>query len=63
MINDLVDIRSVMVDKEMPEPERIIEYVRQLRNPRLFRCGSFTIKAVYPDTAATIVDCLRAAAK
>ena len=62
-MSELVDIRSVVVDKELPETERIVEYVRQLRDPRLFRCGSFTIMAVYPDIAPTLVDCLRATAK
>lgn len=31
--NDLVDIRTVTVDKSLPKEERIADFVRQIKNP------------------------------
>lgn len=33
---ELVDIRTVSVDMDLPKEERISEFVRQIRNPYLF---------------------------
>jgi len=60
--NELVDIRTISVDKELPQPERGIEYVRQIVNPYLFKCGGFIITAIYPSDAPPMNDCLRDAA-
>lgn len=58
-LNELVDIRTVTVDRDLPEQERIAEYVRQIRNPLCFKCGGFTITAIYPADAQAMNDCLR----
>jgi len=57
--NELVDIRTVSVDKDLPQDERIAEYIRQIGNPRRFMCGDFIINAIYPKTAQPMNDCLR----
>ena len=41
----LVDIRTVSVDMELPKEERISEFVRQIKNPYLFKCGGMLVKA------------------
>ena len=41
----LADIRYVHVDPNLPKDERIKEYLRQIRNPYCFKCGSFTVHA------------------
>ena len=45
--DNLVDIRSVSVNKELPREERIAEFVRQIKNPCHFRCGKFIVRATY----------------
>ena len=52
-VSDLVDIRTVTVDKSLPKEERIADFVRQIKNPYRFRCGSFA------RNGATLEDCLR----
>lgn len=55
----LKDIREVNVNKELPREERIAEFVRQIGNPYLFRCGNFTVKAVFSDDGATLEECIK----
>ncbi len=42
---ELVDIRPVSVDMELPKEERISEFVRQIKNPYLFKCGGMLVEA------------------
>ena len=57
--NDLVDIRTVTVDKCPPKEERIADFVRQIKNPYRFRCGDFVVNASFARNGATLEDCLR----
>ncbi len=59
--SELVDIQDVSVDSSLPREERIAEFVRQIRNPYLFRCGGFTIHAKYAPDGPPLEDCLRQA--
>ncbi len=55
----LVDIRTVLVDKNLPKCERIAEYVRQIKDPYHFICGKFTVTAVFDANGPTIEECLQ----
>ena len=55
----LVDIRDVTVDKNLPDEERLIEYVRQIRNPHHFKCGKYTIRARFDENGPPLADCLQ----
>jgi len=57
--DDLVDIRDVSVNKDLPKEERIAAFVKQIKNPYRFRCGDFVINACYASGGATIEDCLK----
>jgi len=57
--NDLVDIRDVKVDSNLPKLERILEYLRQIKNPYIFKCGKFVVTAKFADNGVTIEDCLQ----
>lgn len=57
--SDLVDIRSVSVDKRLSKEERIADFVRQIKNPYCFRCGDFVVNASFAGNGATLEDCLR----
>ena len=57
--NDLVDIRTVTVDKSLPKEERIADFVRQIKNPYRFRCGDFVVNASFARNGATLENCLR----
>ena len=55
----LVDINDISVNKELPKPERIKEYIRQIKNPYRFKCGNFVVTAKYSDKGLSIEDCLQ----
>ena len=55
---NLVDIRDVHVDAGLPKPERIAEYVRQIKNPYRFKCGEFVVSVKYADNGVSLEDCL-----
>ena len=57
--NNLVDIRDVRVDKNLPKQERIADYVRQIKDPYHFRCGKFTVTAHYAEDGPSLEECLR----
>ncbi len=57
--HDLVDIRDIAVDKNLPREERIAEYVRQIKDPYHFKCGDFTVCARFAQNGVTLEDCLQ----
>jgi len=57
--DDLVDIRDVSVNKDLPKEERIAAFVKQIKNPYRFRCGDFVINASFASGGTTIEDCLK----
>jgi len=56
--DELVDIRDVHVDANLPKLDRIIEYVRQIKNPYRFKCGEFVVSVKYADNGVSLEDCL-----
>lgn len=56
---ELVDIRTVSVDMEKPKEERISEFVQQIRNPYLFKCGEFVVKASFSENGQRLEDCIK----
>lgn len=55
----LVDINDISINKDLPKPERIKEYIRQIKNPYRFKCGNFVVTAKYSDKGLSIEDCLQ----
>jgi hypothetical protein len=58
-INDLVDIRNVVIDPSLPQEERMKSYLRQIRNPSLYRCGDMIIRVSHGKTGVTLKDTLK----
>ena len=57
--NGLVDIKSVSVDRSVSGGERVVEYVRQIKNPYRYICGKYTIIARFAENGPPLEDCLR----
>jgi CxxC motif-containing protein len=58
-IDSLVDIRSVKINTALPKEERIADFIRQIKNPYLFKCGDLVIQSVFPETEVTLTDRLK----
>ncbi len=54
----LVDIRNVHVDANLPKPERIAEFIRQIKDPYHFKCGEFVVSVKYAKNGVSLEDCL-----
>lgn len=54
--DSLVDIRDTVVDKSLPREERMLDFIRQIKNPYCFRHGKVVVKIGFSDTDATFED-------
>lgn len=45
----LVDINEIVINKELPKEERLLDFIRQIRNPYCFKCGEMIVKTVFMD--------------
>lgn len=56
LLDSLVDIRDVKIDRSQPVEERMKSYVEQIKNPYLFKVGNTVVRVSYANTQATIND-------
>ena len=56
LLNSVVDIRDVKIDRTQPVEERMKSYVEQIKNPYLFKVGNTVVRVSYANTQATIND-------
>ena len=55
----LVDISTVMTDKDLPKFERTVDYIRQIKDPYHYKSGKFNITAYFPENAPSMEECLQ----
>ena len=55
-LSDLVDIRDVVIDKTLPQEERIKSYVEQIKNPYCFRVGDVKVRVSYANKDQSLND-------
>jgi hypothetical protein len=55
---ELIDIRTITIDKDMSKHERIIEFIRQINDPYHFKCGKFTVTVQFTEDGPSLEDCL-----
>ena len=57
--DELVDIREVTVDKDLPKEERIAAFLHQIKHPARYRCGDFVVNAAFSRNGVTLEECLQ----
>ena len=57
-VEALADIRDVHVNKSLPKEQRISEFIRQIKNPHLFRCGQITVHVGFTAIGVSLEDCI-----
>ena len=45
--DQLVDLRSVSIDRSLPVPERMNSFVEQVKNPYLFKVDDIAVKVEF----------------
>ena len=56
LLDSLVDIRDVKIDRSMSVEDRMKSYVEQIKNPYMFKVGNTVVRVSYANTQATIKD-------
>lgn len=56
LLDSLVDIRDVKIDRSMSVEDRMKSYVDQIKNPYMFKVGNTVVRVSYANTQATIND-------
>lgn len=54
LLDSLVDIREVEIDRTLPLEERILSYVEQIKNPYMFKVGNTIVRVSYAETQKTM---------
>ena len=57
-VEALADIRDVHVNKSLPKEQRISEFIRQIKNPYLFKCGQFTVHVGFTANGISLEECI-----
>ena len=52
----LIDLNDVVINPELTQEERMIEFVRQIKNPYCYKIGKGIIKVGHIDTTASLED-------
>ena len=55
-VSELVDIRNVNIDPNLPVEERIRSYIEQVKDPYCFRVGDVKVRVSFSDTDRTLTD-------
>ncbi len=55
----LADILKIEIDNSLSGIEKKKEFLRQIRNPYLYRQGEYVVKLSFADTDATLTDRLK----
>lgn len=58
-INTLVDIQNVNVNRHLKQPERILDYIEQIKNPYCFRHGDYIVKISFAENKVTLTERLK----
>ena len=56
LLDSLMDIRDVKIDRSMSVEDRMKSYVEQIKNPYMFKVGNTVVRVSYANTQATIND-------
>lgn len=55
----LADILEIEIDKDLSDAEKKREFIRQIRNPYLYRQGEYIVKLSFADTDEALADRLK----
>ena len=52
----LVDLRDVNINPDLPREERLVDFVRQIKNPYCYKYKKAIIQVEHDDTEASLED-------
>lgn len=55
-VEDLVDIRTVTINPHLSQPNRLLDFLNQIKNPYCYRHGDFVVQIGFSNTEVTLTD-------
>jgi hypothetical protein len=52
----LQDIKEVTINRELPKRDRMIDYIRQIKNPYIYKTKGYVVEVEYSNNESTIKD-------
>ena len=56
--DELVEIEDVKISGDLSKEDRVLDYIRQIKNPYCYKCGNVVVKVEFSDTDLTLEDCM-----
>ena len=53
-LDELVDLKSVVIDRSLPIEQRVHSYIEQIKNPYFFKVGSTPVRVSYSNSNMTV---------
>ena len=54
--DDLIDIKTIKINTDLPINERIEDFINQIKNPYHYKCGKIIVKINFLDTEKSLED-------
>ena len=54
----LVDLSSIEIDGEKSKQERMLDYLRQVKNPYYFKVGDIAVRLVFDEGGRSFQECM-----
>ena len=54
----LTDLSSIEIDREKSRQERMLDYLRQVKNPYYFRVGDVAVRLVFDEDGRSFQQCM-----
>ena len=54
----LVDLLSIAIDVERSKQERMLDYLRQVKNPYYFKVGDVAVRLVFDEGGRSFQECM-----
>lgn len=55
-IDDLVDIKDIVINPALDKNKRIQSFVEQIKNPLCYRCGDYVVKISFAEDSERTID-------
>ena len=55
----LVDLLSIEIDGERSKRERMLDYLRQVKNPYYFKVGDVAVRLVFDESGRSFQECIK----
>ena len=52
-LDELVDINDVHINTELPKEEKILDYLRQIKNPYMYKNRGYIVEVEYKEDGKT----------